>query len=122
MSKEEVRLVVIDDDVDAASVVSELLRCEGYSVRTGHDAAQALDIVAEFRPLGVLLDLGLPDRDGLEVATHLRRVHGTALVIVAVTGRASEKDKDAALTAGIDFVIVKPVDMKRLRAIFPAVR
>ena len=113
---------MIDDDVDAASVLSELLRCEGYSVRAGHDADQAQSIIAEFNPLGVLLDLGLPDRDGLEVARHLRRVRDASLVLVAVTGRASEKEKDAALAAGIDFVLFKPVDMKRLRAIFPAVR
>ena len=118
---DEVRLVVVDDDVDAAFVLSELLRSEGYDVKLGHDAAQALSVIAEFDPVGVLLDLGLPDRDGLEVARHLRQTHDAGLVLVAVTGRAGDKDNTAAMAAGIDYVIVKPVDVKRLKSIFPSV-
>jgi CheY-like chemotaxis protein len=121
MSHEEVRLVVVDDDVDAAFVLSELLRSEGYSVRVGHNAAEALNIVAQFNPLGVLLDLGLPDHDGLEVARQLRCDQDPSMVLVAVTGRAGDHERQAALAAGIDFVIVKPVDLKVLRSIFPAV-
>ena len=118
---DEVRLVVVDDDVEAALVLSELLRDEGYDVRVGHDAGQALSVIAEFDPVGVLLDLGLPDRDGLDVAQHLRRTQDASLVLVAVTGRTSERDNAAAMAAGIDFVLVKPVDVKRLKGIFPAV-
>ena len=117
---DEVRLVVVDDDVDAALVLSELLRDEGYDVRVGHDADQALSVIAEFDPVGVLLDLGLPDRDGLDVARQLRQTHDADLVLVAVTGRAGDKDNAAAMAAGIDYVIVKPVDLKRLKSIFPS--
>jgi CheY-like chemotaxis protein len=119
VNNEEVRLVVVDDDVDAAAVLAELLQLEGYSVRVGHDAAQALTIVAEFSPLGVLLDLGLPDQDGLEVARRLRADCDPLLVLVAVTGRASEREKRAADAAGFDYVIIKPVDLRLLRTIFP---
>lgn len=115
----EVRLVVVDDDVDTAAVLAELLQLEGYSVRVGHDAAQAHALVADFSPLGVLLDLGLPDQDGLEVARQLRATCDPSLVLVAVTGRASEREKSAALSAGFDFVIVKPVRLDLLKAIFP---
>ena len=119
MNNEEVRLVVVDDDVDTADVLAELLQLEGYSVRVGHDAAQALTLVAEFSPLGVLLDLGLPDEDGLEVARRLRADGDPCLVLVAVTGRASEPEKAAAMAAGFDHVIVKPVQTSLLQAIFP---
>ena len=119
MDNEEVRLVVVDDDVDTADVLAELLRLEGYSVRVGHDAAQALALVADFSPLGVLLDLGLPDQDGLDVARRLRVEADPSLVLVAVTGRASEREKTAALAAGFDFVIAKPVSISLLEAIFP---
>ena len=119
MDNEEVRLVVVDDDVDTADVLAELLRLEGYSVRVGHDAAQALALVADFSPLGVLLDLGLPDQDGLDVARRLRVEADPSLVLVAVTGRASEREKTAALAAGFDFVIAKPVSISLLETIFP---
>lgn len=119
MNDEEVRLVVIDDDVDAAAALADLLQLEGYSVRVGHSAAQALTSVAEFNPLGVLLDLGLPDQDGLEVARQLRADRGSSLVLVAVTGRASEREKTAAEAAGFDYVMVKPVCPRLLRTIFP---
>ena len=121
LESDEVRLVVIDDDVDAAFVLSEMLRGEGYSVRACHDAEQALILIAEFDPVGVLLDLGLPDRDGLDLARHLRQAYDASLVLVAVTGRTGERDNAAAMAAGIDFVIVKPVDLKRLKSIFPSV-
>ena len=119
MNNDEVRLVVVDDDVDAAQVLAELLQLEGYSVRVGHDAAEALSLVANFSPIGVLLDLGLPDQDGLEVARQLRSDCDSSLVLVAVTGRASEKEKIAAQAAGFDFVIVKPVSPRVLKTIFP---
>ena len=119
MDNEEVRLVVVDDDVDTADVLAELLQLEGYSVRVGHDAAQALTLLADFSPVGVLLDLGLPDLDGLEVARQLRADCDSSLVLVAVTGRASEKEKLAAQAAGFDFVLVKPVCPRVLKTIFP---
>ena len=119
MDNEEVRLVVVDDDVDTAKLLAELLQLEGYSVRVGHDAAQALALVADFSPVGVLLDLGLPDQDGLEVARRLRADGDPCLVLVAVTGRASQTEKTDALAAGFDYVIVKPVRTSLLKAIFP---
>ena len=120
MNNDEVRLVVVDDDVDTAHVLAELLQLEGYSVWVGHDAAQALSLVADFNPVGVLLDLGLPDQDGLEVARRLRADGDSSLVLVAVTGRASEKEKLAAQAAGFDFVLVKPVSTRVLKTIFPS--
>lgn len=119
MNNDEVRLVVVDDDVDTAHVLAELLQLDGYSVRVGHDAAQALSLVDDFSPVGVLLDLGLPDQDGLEVAQRLRADCDSSLVLVAVTGRASQREKIAARAAGFDFVIVKPFCTRVLKTIFP---
>jgi DNA-binding response OmpR family regulator len=121
MTKEDIRVVVVDDDADAASVLKDMLEMDGYQVHVAHDGAQALALVAEHRPDGVLLDLGLPDVDGLEVARRLRDQEGPQLVIVAVTGRSSEDDRRDADAAGIDYMMVKPVDMQLLARIFPPV-
>lgn len=118
---EDIRIVVVDDDVDAAEVLKDLLELDGYQVWVAHDASQALRLVAKHQPDGVLLDLGLPDMDGLEVAKRLRAQEGAKLVMVAVTGRGSEEDRMAADAAGIDYVLVKPLDTRLLVRIFPPV-
>ena len=120
-TKEDIRIVVVDDDVDAAEVLKDLLELDGYRVWVAHDASQALTLVAQHQPDGVLLDLGLPDMDGLEVAQRLRAQEGAKLVLVAVTGRGSEEDRMAADAAGIDYVMVKPLDTQLLARIFPPV-
>ena len=118
MSNEDIRLLVVDDDPDAAAVLSDLLEMDGYRVRVARDGAQALALAEAFHPDGVLLDLGLPDVDGLEVAKQLRARYGVGLVLVAVTGRSSDEERFAADAAGIDFFIVKPVDTKVLAKVF----
>jgi CheY-like chemotaxis protein len=72
MAKEEVRVVVVDDDDDASSALALALELDGYSVKTAQDARQALVLVADYQPHCVLMDLGLPDMDGCELARQLR--------------------------------------------------
>jgi DNA-binding response OmpR family regulator len=121
MAKEEVRVVVVDDDDDASSALALALELDGYSVKTAQDARQALVLVADYQPHCVLMDLGLPDMDGCELARQLRERHGTELVLVAVTGRSREEEHSRAEVAGIDFVLVKPVSAKELGRLLPPI-
>jgi PAS domain S-box-containing protein len=116
------RVLVVDDNMDAADSLAALLRKQGHSVVAVHDGAQAIEAAAEFRPEIVLLDIGMPGMSGLEVARRLRaHDHSPRPLIVAVTGWGQFEDRIRAHQAGFDLHMVKPVEEKRLREIFAAV-
>ena len=104
------RVLVVDDNVDAAETLALLLRMDGHDVRVVHDGTQALAAVQERRPDLVFLDIGLPGMNGYEVAQRLRAIPAVdRTVLVAVTGWGSERDQARARAAGIDAHITKPV-------------
>jgi signal transduction histidine kinase/DNA-binding response OmpR family regulator len=106
------RILVVDDDTDAADMLSEALRAAGHEVREEHDGASALVAAAQFQPDVVLLDLGLPGMGGLEVARRLRGYPQLAGVhIVALTGFGHEADRSRSAAVGIESHLVKPVDL-----------
>ncbi|HZY20553.1 MAG TPA: ATP-binding protein [Ramlibacter sp.] len=110
------RVLVVDDNEDAASTVAELLQMSGNDVRIANDGATAVARTAEFRPDVVLLDIGLPDFDGYEVARRIRRLEGVRQpILIALTGWGQQQDKDAAARAGFDHHWTKPVDPARLQ-------
>jgi CheY-like chemotaxis protein len=110
------RVLVVDDNEDAASTVAELLQMGGNEVEVVHDGAGAVAHTAAFRPHVVLLDIGLPDFDGYEVARRIRRLQGVRQpVLIALTGWGQQQDKDAAARAGFDHHWTKPVDPARLQ-------
>ncbi len=119
MQREEVRVVLVEDEPDTSATLAWLLEDDGYSVRIAGSIAEAHLIVEEHRPICVLLDLGLPDGDGCDLASRLRERYGAELVIIAVTGRVDQASRDAAELAGIDFVLAKPVDQKDFRKLLP---
>ena len=121
MQSDEVRVLVVDDDVDAAKMLAELLTVDGYLVISAHSVLEATHIATDFHPTAALLDLGLPDGDGLHLATELRQHFGSEIIIVAVTGRTGEESRKAADAAGFDFVLTKPVDWKVFKQIFSRV-
>jgi CheY-like chemotaxis protein len=109
------RVLVVDDNVDAADSLGMLLQLQGHDVRLVHDGLDALAAVREFRPDAILLDLGLPGIDGYEVARQLRMdVELRQPRLIALTGWGSEDDRRRALAAGFDHHLVKPVDGARL--------
>jgi signal transduction histidine kinase len=109
------RLLVVDDNVDAAATLGMLLEACGYVVEVEHDSHRALERARQQRPDVALLDIGLPDMDGNELARRLRADPQTgAIVLVAVTGYGQEQDRRAAFEAGFDHHLVKPVDMDEL--------
>ena len=110
------RLLVVDDNEDAASTVAELLQMGGNEVVIAHDGASAVDRTADFRPDVVLLDIGLPDINGYEVARRIRKLEGVRQpVLIALTGWGQQQDKQAAQQAGFDHHWTKPVDPARLQ-------
>ena len=115
------RVLVVDDNVDAAESIAMLLRLFGHQVRCEYDGRSALDAVRRYRPDVILLDIGLPEVDGYEVARQIREMddlRGTH--IVAVTGYAQEEDRKRSQAAGFDHHLTKPVDPEALQSFLQA--
>jgi two-component system CheB/CheR fusion protein len=105
------RVLVVDDNVDAADSIALLLRLGGHEVRVAHDGPTALLIARAFRPQVVFLDIGMPGMDGYEVARRLRREPGPQpALLVALTGWGHDEDRRRSQEAGFDHHLVKPVD------------
>jgi DNA-binding response OmpR family regulator len=113
ISNNSKRVLVVDDDEDTLHVVKQILAIQGFDVRSANDGQTALATVSEFEPQAVLLDLGLPDMSGSEVARRLRLTYGGTLRIVAVTGsdEPEQLDGDAIL---FDDHMLKPVNFADL--------
>jgi PAS domain S-box-containing protein len=106
------RVLVVDDNLDAAEMLAEWLGAIGHSVRVAADGPTALEIAAEFKPDVALLDIGLPVMDGYEVARRLREQPGCAKMrLIALTGYGQESDHDRSRRAGFEDHLVKPVDL-----------
>jgi PAS domain S-box-containing protein len=117
------RLLVVDDNVDAATTLGMLLEACGHEVAIEHDSLRALERAKSLRPDAALLDIGLPEMDGNELARRLRAdVQTAAIVLIAVTGYGQEQDRRTAFEAGFDHHLVKPVDMDRLAALLAEVQ
>jgi len=111
------RILVVDDNRDAADTLAMLLDADGAQARAVYDGQAALDALAGLRPHTVLLDLGMPEMDGLEVARRIRADPAWAGVrIVALTGWGQESDRERTRGAGFDFHLTKPVDLNVLHA------
>jgi signal transduction histidine kinase/DNA-binding response OmpR family regulator len=112
------RVLLVDDHVDAATSLAKLLRLRGHDVRLAHDGPAALQAAADFRPEIVLLDIGLPEMDGFEVARRLRTEMGlNELVVAALTGYGRDEDRQRSQLAGIDVHLVKPINLDILQAL-----
>ena len=114
------RVLVVDDNVDAAEGLAMLLRLDDHEVTIAHDGAHALALAAAARPTVVLLDIGLPGMDGYEVCRRLRTAGFTDTRIFALTGYSQDRDKQLALEAGFDAHMVKPVEFEKLQQILAA--
>jgi signal transduction histidine kinase len=110
------RVLVVDDNVDAAVALSWLIGQRGYSVRVAHDGSEALQTARDFKPDILLLDLGLPGIDGYELARRLRADGFASARIIAISGYARESDVESARRAGFDHHFAKPVEFTQLVA------
>jgi len=112
------RILVVDDNLDAALSLSRLIALLGHDVNVARDGNSALFIARSMRPDFVLLDIGLPGSDGFQVAEALRREPGLGtLKIIAVTGRGEEEDRERSQQAGIDYYLLKPIDVPFLESL-----
>lgn len=116
------RVLVVDDYPDSAEVVRTLIELLGHEARVASSGRAALDEACGFDPTIVLLDLGLPDMSGYEVARELRaRCGGRRLHIAALTGWSQHDRRQAALSAGCDQYVIKPASAVKIGTILKAV-
>jgi signal transduction histidine kinase/DNA-binding response OmpR family regulator len=116
------RVLVVDDNQDAAESLGLLLEVSGHEVRVCHDGASALRAAEEYRPEAVLLDIGLPGMDGYEVARRLRACPATrGALLVALTGYGQAEDQRRARAAGFDHHLIKPADIEALAGLLASV-
>ena len=116
------RILVADDNLDAAESLAMLLALEDNETRTAHDGLEALDVAATFRPDVMPLDIGMPKLNGYEVCRRVRQqAWGKNIVVIALTGWGKEEDKRRSLAAGVDAQLVKPVDYAVLEKLLTGV-
>ena len=112
------RVLVVDDSADGAAMLADSLESMGHEVRVAHDGRAALDAAAAFHPDVAVLDIGLPEMSGYDLAAHLRELPGgRAIHFVAATGYGRARDRVTSIAAGFDDHLVKPVNLDRLREI-----
>jgi two-component system KDP operon response regulator KdpE len=108
------RILIVDDEPNILGTVSPLLRARGYDVFSAMNGRAGLEAVERDKPDLIVLDLGLPDMDGVEVCRHMRQA--TSVPIVVLSARGAEGDKVAALDAGADDYVTKPFGTEELLA------
>jgi PAS domain S-box-containing protein len=112
------KILVVDDNRDAADTCAMLLEASGHHVQTAYTGRQALELARTFRPHAMLLDIGLPDLDGYRLAQQIRGTPwGRGAVLVAVTGWGQEQDRQRAVAAGFDHHLVKPISADTVEAL-----
>jgi PAS domain S-box-containing protein len=104
------KILIVDDNRDAADGFATLLELSGHHVQTAYTGQRALELAETFRPHALLLDIGLPDLDGYELATRVRAAPwGCSIILIAVTGWGQEADRRRAFEAGFDHHLTKPI-------------
>jgi CheY-like chemotaxis protein/uncharacterized protein YbcI len=116
------RVLVVDDDRDGADTLGLLLEELGNQVHVTYGGISALDVATLFRPDLMLIDLSMPEMDGCRLVTHFRQIPAFSQThIVAITGHADEGHTTLAMKAGFNRVLVKPVDLTKIRALLASV-
>ena len=123
IAAKRLRVLVADDNDDSAQTCAMLLELWGHEVRTANNGEDALAVAEQFRPEVALLDIGMPQLNGYEVAERLRQCPwGKDATLIAVTGWGQEDDKQQANQAGFDHHLTKPVDPGQLQPLIESVR
>jgi CheY-like chemotaxis protein/two-component sensor histidine kinase len=111
------KILVVDDDVTALETLSELLKQWGHEVKVAQDGSSALETVSHYQPEMVILDIGLPDMEGYEIARQIRQgERGQEILLVALTGYGEEARRRSQ-EAGFDYHFTKPVDLAALKEV-----
>jgi len=116
----QLRVLVVDDNEDAAATLAMTLELHGCDVKTAATAGRALEMLPGFAPAVALLDIGLPDMNGYELARRVRQLPaGAGITLIATTGWGQQKDRERAFAAGFDRHLTKPIDLDLLRSYLP---
>ena len=111
MTRAARRILVVDDNRDAAESLAILLKLSGNETHTAHDGLEAVETAAQVRPDLILLDIGLPKMNGYEAARRIReQPWGKSMVLVALTGWGQDEDRQKSRDSGFDGHLVKPVN------------
>ena len=116
---DEVRVLVVDDMPDSADMLALVLSMDGYTVRAVHSGEEALEVVEQFDPLCVLIDIHMPGIGGHELTRQLRSRYGSDIVLVAVTGTGAANDRISGRFEQFDHYLRKPVDLGLLKKLLP---
>jgi CheY-like chemotaxis protein len=111
------RILLVDDNQDSTRLLSQLLRRRGHEVCVAFDGRSGFEAAGEFKPDVLILDIGLPEIDGYELARRLRAAGFREALVIALSGYAQEQDRTTALEAGFDQHFAKPVDVDTLTAL-----
>lgn len=111
-------VLVVDDNVDAADTLAAFFEAQGHKVIVAYHAYKAIELAKSENPAVLILDIGLPDMDGCELAKTLRKMPQTAdAMLIALTGYGQKEDQENAFKAGFDYHFVKPLDIVKLSAL-----
>jgi PAS domain S-box-containing protein len=116
------RILVVDDNRDAADSLAVLLRLMGHEVHTAHDGLEAVGAATVLRPDVVLLDIGLPKLNGYDAARRVRQERGEGVMLIALTGWGQEEDRRLSREAGFDYHLTKPVELGALQQLLAAAK
>ena len=112
------RILIVDDNADAAEMLSAVVGSFGHEIALAHDGLTGLQVAQDFAPDVALLDIGLPVIDGYELAARMRALPACArTVFVAVTGYGQPEDRERSKRAGFAHHLVKPIEVATLRAL-----
>ncbi len=116
------RVLVVDDNVDATRSLGTLLRADGHDVQTAYAGFEAVELARSFQPDVAVLDIGLPELDGYEVAKRIRQQpNNFHTLLIAMTGYGRASDRDRSMEAGFDHHLVKPAAFEKLQEILATV-
>jgi len=117
------RVLVVDDNPDHLELLADLLRARGYEVTEARDASEALRVISDQKPHACVIDIGLPDMNGYEVARRIRRApENCDCVLIALTGYGQEEDHQRSMQNGFDHHLVKPIEMETLPHLIESLR
>ncbi|MFV8756622.1 response regulator [Nannocystaceae bacterium ST9] len=108
------RILVVEDNHDAADCLTLLLEMEGHEVQTAYDGLRAVEIAGSFTPDAVILDIGLPKLNGYDAARRIRQQLGDAVVLIAMSGWEPTADRDRPTEPSFDHHMVKPIELDAL--------
>jgi nitrogen-specific signal transduction histidine kinase len=114
------RVVVVEDQSDNREMLRKILRMKGYEVKVAKDGEEGIELIVNERPQAAIVDLGLPTVNGYGVAKNVRARLGDQILMIALTGHGSPEDIEAAMEAGFDDHMVKPLDLERLHTLLQA--